>query len=277
MIAKSTRGGNARGLASYLHGPGHGEAHHYDADAHGRVIGGNLAPVGEADGAQWGRTMDRIIKRRPEVKKPVYQVSFSTAPGDRVLTAGEWRQVANEWLEVQGCATHPHVLVQHDPGHVHLVVSRVGFDQSLWHAQQDYAKNRVAMRNVEQQLGLEKLPTKERPAPRAAKTGTPSRAEQQLEKRGVVPWKEQLRQRIDAALGGNPATAAEFTQALARRQITVKNSKSGELLYTVATTQGPRTVSGPRLGAGYARERLPARLLPSLPVAKLAKVRMPRR
>lgn len=273
MIAKSTRGGNARGLAAYLHGPGTGDEHHYDAEAHGRVIGGNLAPVGEGDGSQWGRTMDRIVKRRADVKKPIYHVSFSLAPEDRTLTAAQWQRVANEWLDVQGCGTQPHVLVQHDPRHVHLVVSRVGFDKSLWHARQDYVKNRQAMRNVEKQLGLKQLPDVAAERTQAPKTAPPTRAEKMLEQRGVVTWKEQLRQRIDKALATNPQTRDQFQRALARQQVTLKSGKTGEPVYTVATSRGPRTVSGPRLGQRYTRANLPDRLLLPGPVPKFPRIR----
>ena len=191
MIAKSTRGGNAKGLAAYLHGPGTGDEHRFDETAHGRVIGGNIAPEGEGDGAAWGRTMDRIARRRPEVKKPIYHVSFSAAPGDRTLTAAEWRQVADQWLQTQGCATHPYVLVQHYPSHVHLALSRVGFDRQLWHARKDYSLNAKAMRAAEKQLGLKQLPDRETQRTQPSQPVPPTRAEKMLEQRGVVTWKQQ--------------------------------------------------------------------------------------
>lgn len=158
MIAKITKGSSATAIGKYLHGPGNREEHHYDESAHGRVISSNIAPEGTGD-PSWTRTMTRIIDRRAEgAAKPVYQASLRAAPTDRIMSDAEWGQIAREWLADMGAGDRPYAVVRHGADHVHIVVSRTGFDRSLWNPRNDFRACQTACRRVEKAHGLVQLP-----------------------------------------------------------------------------------------------------------------------
>ena len=154
MIAKISRGASVRGLANYLHGPGKANEHVYEGVVGGCVIGGTLGAEGALDGSRWAVDMATVMGQRPEVAKPVWHMSLRLPVGDRVLSDGEWRDVAQGMGEAMGWAASPWVMVRHGADHVHVVVSRVGWGGELWHGRNDYTEAQKARQGVEQRLGL---------------------------------------------------------------------------------------------------------------------------
>ena len=126
MIAKITRGERAGDIAAYLHGPGKANEHTYMIGnvrrSGGVVIGGNLGRDGHTDGASWAADLREAAGTRPEIGKPIWQVSLRTAPRDRTLSDGQWRDAATIMAERMGYQEHPWVMVRHGDDHVHIVV-----------------------------------------------------------------------------------------------------------------------------------------------------------
>lgn len=162
MIAKITRGGSVKGLANYLHGPGRANEHVYDHVPGGRVIGGTLGAEGASDGSRWAADMAAVMGQRPEVDKPVWHMSLRLPAKDRTLTDAEWRDVAQEMGERMGWAGNPWVMVRHGQDHVHVVVSRVGWDGELWHGRNDFREAQKARGPIEHRLGLSQTVTRAR-------------------------------------------------------------------------------------------------------------------
>lgn len=236
MIAKSVRGNDAYGLAEYLHGAGHSEEHHWvnsrgERVSGGVVLAGDFVHAGETDGRKWARGFARLAKRKAKdrpIKNAVYHVSLSTAPGDRQLSNAEWVEAAHIWLREHDAENQPFVLVRHDERHVHMAVSRIGFDLSVHRFPHDYTRNELACREIEKRFGLEQLPTREqRRGTRRNSLDRVTRAEKEMRARGVKPRKDIMREQLAASVAGNslatpariPATLAPGVVAVARAHL----------------------------------------------------------
>ena len=106
MIAKITKGKSPQAIGRYLHGPGHANEHHYSEDAYGVVIGGSMAKEGDRDAARWARQMQRLVDKRPDIDKPILQVSLSAAGSDvaqgKVRTDEQWEKISREYMRDMG-------------------------------------------------------------------------------------------------------------------------------------------------------------------------------
>lgn len=204
MIAKIMRGGSVRGLANYLHGPGRANEHVYEGVAGGRVIGGTLGAEGASDGSRWAVDMAAVMDQRPDVERPVWHMSLRLPAKDRTLTDAEWRDVAQEMGEQMGWAGNPWVMVRHGQDHVHVVVSRVGWDGELWHGRNDFREAQKARLGVEQRLGLVRT-TVERRRDVSLSQGEHARAL----RTGEVPGREVLTVKVRAALDASHGLGRE--------------------------------------------------------------------
>jgi hypothetical protein len=167
MIAKITRGERAGDIAAYLHGPGKANEHEYTLGhvrrSGGIVIGGNLGREGHTDGASWAADLREAAGTRPEISKPIWQVSLRTAPGDRRLSDQQWQDAATIMAERMGYEEHPWVMVRHGDDHVHIVVSRVSDTAQVWHARQDFRAAQSAATALEKHFDLIQAPRQKAP------------------------------------------------------------------------------------------------------------------
>lgn len=160
MITKITNGSRPGDLAAYLHGPGRQHEHVYDRQVGGAVIGGTLGRDGDREGKGWAVDLREAAAMRPDIAKPIWHMSLRNAAGDRVLTDREWAQVAHEMGTAMGWADKPWVVVRHGDDHVHVVVSRVGDDGSVWNRRDDRYKARRAAVQVEKRHQLTATPVR---------------------------------------------------------------------------------------------------------------------
>lgn len=169
MIAKITRGSSARGLAAYLHGPGKGTEHRdlVTGLPGGRVITSNIPGVTDnTDGKRWSRWMDRAISGRSEIKDPIWHCSLNLAPEDTALTAQQWTEAVPRFLiAMRVPSDQPWVAVQHDDRSVHVVVSRVNDEGTVWHARNDRRAAQKARQRLETDYQLTPAPTKKAALP----------------------------------------------------------------------------------------------------------------
>lgn len=167
MIAKITRGERAGDIAAYLHGPGKANEHEYTVGhvrrSGGIVIGGNLGREGHTDGASWAADLREAAGTRPDISKPIWQVSLRTAPGDPTLSDQQWQDAATIMAERMGYEEHPWVMVRHGEDHVHIVVSRVSDTAQVWHARQDFRAAQSAATALEKHFDLIQAPRQKAP------------------------------------------------------------------------------------------------------------------
>jgi hypothetical protein len=193
VIAKVLRGTNARRLLHYLYGPGRANEH---TDPH--LVAGFSDPVELEPERRRGGSLDlrRLagllaqplagLLAQPLAAlgsragdKPVWHCSVRAAPGDRLLSDGEWARVAPQGddLAVRW------VVVRHAADHVHIVATLArqdGGKPSTWN---DFCRVREACQDAERRFGLRCTAPADRTAARRA-----TRAEtEQAARRG---WRE---------------------------------------------------------------------------------------
>lgn len=163
MIGKAIRGSSARGLARYLHGAGRRNEHVYKRRgktfAGGVVIGGSV-DVERTESGEWGTQFDRVIKQREDVEKGVYHLPIRAGSGDRTLSDGEWRVIAERVMGALDIGEqYPWVAVRHADDHIHIALSRVSFDVTqVAKLSWDYPKIMKELRAVERDHGLGTVP-----------------------------------------------------------------------------------------------------------------------
>ena len=184
MIAKISNGAHFAGLAAYLHGPGTANEHVHAQRRGGAVIGGNLGVQGDRDGTLWVDLMRTAAATRPDIARPVWHASLRNPEADRVLSDQEWARVGQDFAEAMGFADHPWVAVRHGGDHVHLVLSRVGFDGRVWSRSDDRYRAQRACTAIETQWGLTV-------APRQTTAATQRRADHEI---SAEEWRRALRE-----------------------------------------------------------------------------------
>ncbi|MFI9333043.1 relaxase/mobilization nuclease domain-containing protein [Kitasatospora sp. NPDC052868] len=144
MIAKITKGKRASGAIRYDFGPGRRDEHQ---DA--RVLAGNVPGTPQ----QVARLIDHHT-RPSGIKTPIWRCSLSLPDEDGVLTDERFAVIAQQYVERMGYGGCPWVVVRHGDDHVHITVSRVGWDRRVVDDHGDYLKSMPIVRALEKQHRL---------------------------------------------------------------------------------------------------------------------------
>lgn len=162
MITKITRGRRVGDLGAYLHGPGRNNEHVLEdgVTRGGEVVASNIGANGDRAPAYWAGQLRAAHHHRPDIERPIWQCSIRAHEQDRVMAAGEWGDIAQEFAEQMGYGDYPWVAVKHGPDHIHVVVSRVSEDptQVVWTGRKDRWAAQQARRMIEQTHGLSLAP-----------------------------------------------------------------------------------------------------------------------
>ncbi|MBU4177068.1 MAG: relaxase/mobilization nuclease domain-containing protein, partial [Proteobacteria bacterium] len=251
MKAKISRGGGFYGLLKYVHGPGE--------DNHpGRavpVIGaGNV--LGN-DPRALAREFAVSRKLRPDIKKPVWHCSLSLPPGEK-LSDERWAEIARDFLTRMGldpdarqwhCARH--IDTEHD--HIHLVVSRVALDASVWHGKNDVRQAIQVTQDMEKAFGLKLTPGFDEGGEQKSLT----KAEVgQRRRTGKVPDRLVLQTKITAARKDCPDFATFVARCNRNGIQVIPNGKSGQVGGISFRLRGGDPFSGSSLGKAYKWQRI---------------------
>jgi hypothetical protein len=238
VIGKVTRGVDAGRLLYYLYGPGRANEH---TDPH--LVAGfgdpaELEPDRRVSGSHDLRRLSGLLAQPIAAmygtgyEKPVWHCSIRAAPGDRLLSDGEWAQVAADVMDRTGLAGRDDelggvrwVAVRHAADHIHIVATLARQDGGRPRVWNDFYRVREACRAAEERLGLQVTAPADRTAARR-----PSRAEtEQAHRRG---WDEEpritLRREVCTAAAA-AGTEHEFFErlreagVLARLRVSTKN------------------------------------------------------
>lgn len=169
MIAKITHGRSASQALAYDHGPGRADEH-----VNPHRVAGNIA------GRDWrvrAHTMQRFVSAHQNAKgrdgqnrargqdrtaakgeRGVYRVALANPNTDRVLSNQEWRQIADKFVtRFSGKETAemgPWEATRHDAHHIHLTISKYGYDGSRMSESHDYRRVAQICRELEAEHGL---------------------------------------------------------------------------------------------------------------------------
>ena len=150
MIGKQIKGKGFLGVLNYV----------LD-QAKGYRIGGNM------DGQtpkELSKEFSESKKLNPDLAKPVYHVSLSLSPGEK-LNDFEWSEVANRYMAEMGFEFSQFVAVRHtdkDHDHLHIVGSRIGLDGMTVSDSQNYRRSEAVIRGIEKDYGLQRVCPKSR-------------------------------------------------------------------------------------------------------------------
>lgn len=144
MKAKVTRGSGFRGALNYLFGD----------NKNAQIVGGNMSGL---DPRQLSSEFSASRKLRPDIAKPVWQCSLALPKGETV-SPEKWNKICERFLEMMEIpAINQAVFVRHgdtSKDHVHVLASRVGLDNTVWHGKWEAIKAINATQELEKEFGL---------------------------------------------------------------------------------------------------------------------------
>lgn len=238
MIGKVTRGRDVAGLLRYLFGPGRADEHlrpHLVASWRGDdpVTLAGLHPAGSGvrpDVADLAARLSLPLHLQPDVDRPVWQCSMRTAPGDRVLTDGEWAQIARDVLHRVGIAAHRDdgacrwIAIRHAADHIHIAAVLARVDGHPVTVFRDWPKVHAAARAAERRFGLQFVAAPSRTHQRSVARGEIEKV-QRTARAGVSfvrpeSARQWLARQVRAAAAGS-SSRQEFDALLAGRGVVV--------------------------------------------------------
>jgi hypothetical protein len=236
MIGKVVQGQNFLGVLKYLH-------HKSEA----QQIGGNMAgKTPQALSAEFH--VSRELNWRLQLV--VCHTSLSLPKQER-LSDQVWQEIATDYLKAMGYSDCQHVIYRHhdqDHDHIHIVVSRIRMTDGAT-VKDSWEKRRAeaVLRQLEQQYGLEVVPSSHGKLQKAPTVGEMRKFEQT----GEVPIRLRLQTQIDAAVGRCTAIA-ELIQHLQQHGIAVKLRITEDRRITgISYSLEGIAFSGNKLGRAY--------------------------
>lgn len=236
MIGKQRKGSGFRGVVNYVLDP-----------HNGHLLSGTME--GQTP-RELAREFAETRQLNPNLKKPVYHVSVSLAPGES-LSDPEWSSIADRYMTEMGFARSPYVAVRHtdrDHDHIHIVASRIGLDGKTVSDSRDYERSEKVIRGIERDFGLQQVaPSRE--AERRALTSGELR--QALET-GKPSAKMKLQRIVDEE-AKHSLSMVDFVKNLERRGVqAIPNIASGNGRITgISYRIDGETMKGSDLGKAY--------------------------
>jgi len=215
VIGRVYRGGKVGGLVRYLYGPGRHNEHenpHLVASWSGctpqelAVVEPEWTGVGERDYRGLVAELEAPARyaERGE-RNPVWHCPLRTAPTDRVLTDGEWAEVAVDLMHRTGIAPRGDdggcrwVAVRHDEVSIHVVAVLARQDGARAHPANDWHQVRAACLAAEARYGLQVTAPADKTA---ARHTTRAETEKAARSGQVVPARDWLRGQVQYAAAG---------------------------------------------------------------------------
>lgn len=242
MIAEATVGKGFMGLATYFV---YGHRDSVDPDRVDSVESRNL-PTSHPQAV--ARMMRATARDAPRVRKPLYHLSISFDPKDRVDRA-TMRQVADRTLADLGLEEHQALIVVHNDrahAHLHIMVNRVHPERgTAWSNWWDYARIERSLRAQEKALGLRVVPGKH--------SREPGRERAPALVRGGPDFLTAVQR--DAVPHLTAGTWAELERGLAEHGLAIRVHNGGFVF-----TDGVRKVKASEVDRAASRTRLERRL-----------------
>lgn len=136
----------------------------------GQLLDTNMAG---SDPRSLAREFGEVRALRPNLTKAVCHVSLSIAPGER-LTDGQWRDVAQKYLESMGFKDSQYVVTKHtdtEHPHIHILANRVTMKGEVVSDSHDYKRQEAIMRRLEREYGLSQVAPSRETARKAMSKG----------------------------------------------------------------------------------------------------------
>ncbi len=235
MIGKQVKGKGFRGVLNYVLNP-----------EKGVLIGGNMDGL---TARELAREFAESRKLNPELKRPVYHVSLSLPPGERMSDC-EWKQVADNYLESMGFKLSQCIVARHhdkDHDHIHIIASRIGLDGKTVSDSQDYKRSEETIRKIEREHGLSVVISSRKVERRGLTTG-----ELRLALKTQQPTIKMRLQEILDQETTHSSTMSIFANNLGRRGVKViPNMAANGRISGISFELNGEIMKGSDLGRGY--------------------------
>lgn len=235
MIGKQIKGRSFSKLLNYLFGK--------DGAS---LIGSNMeetTPYGLAAEFRFCRQLNTRVSRS------VYHASLSL-PYTEHLEDDTWHDIAQKYLQAMGFDMNQYVVVRHsdrDHDHAHIVASRIRLDGTTVSDSWDYRRSEAAIRQLEQDYGLQSLHSSQGKDSRSPTTGE----QRLLARTGEESIRVQLQRSLDQATQ-SPVTMPQLIGQLQQNGISVRicDRQTGEIKGISYELNGI-AFSGTHLGKAY--------------------------
>ena len=257
MKAKVVRGGQFKGALAYA----------LDKDE-GKIVGGNMS--GDSVKSLTNEFL-ASTKLRPDIEKSVLHFSLSAAPGEK-LSDEKWGDIAADFLKLMKLGPlHQCVVIKHaaledqsnpaadakGPGteHVHIYVSRIALDASVWSGQFEALNAIEATQKLEKMHGLVRTPGLESKPDR--RNPTKNEVEKAL-RTGEKPARFVIQDALTNALNKDgPTPVLEFIKHVQAAGIDVKpNIASTGRINGFSFGFDGIFFTGQKIGAGFTWKKL---------------------
>lgn len=213
-------------------------------------------------------TSERIIMKeiqmvkvlRPNLQKYFYHTSINFPPGED-LPNKKMKQIGLDYLEGNGFTQQQFIMFRHhdaDHPHLHILVSRIGYDGSVVSDSNDFSRSEKVLRDLEKKYKLTQvLPSKE------AKVRAITKDELEMMRRTNEPsQKMKLQSIIRKILQDRPGiTTEEFINALHNNRINVLfNQASTGYVSGISYGHDRVFVKGAKLGNDFKWSSIKSRI-----------------
>lgn len=246
-MQKISRGSGFKGVLSYAFEGKDQEV------GHGRLLGGSMAGTTARELAAEFRAIARL---RPDIARPVWHNSLRMPAGEDISDA-RWNAIATSYLKRMrfDVKRTQYAVFKHDDAHVHLVVSRVLSDGSVFLGRNENLLSTKVIQRLERAFKLTLTPGPTYSAegkivmPERSK---PSKNElEQALRLGELPARLALQARVTAALQGRPTTGEFLARLDAAGVQAVPNIASTGRMNGFSFEWEGIAFTGSQLGAAY--------------------------
>lgn len=235
MIGKQMKGKGFRGVLNYVLDP-----------RKGHLIGGTMDGKSARELAQEFAETRRL---NPTLKKPVYHVSLSLSPGER-LEDFEWNRVADSYMTEMKFTCSPYVVVRHsdkEHDHIHIVASRIGLDGKTVSDSRNYQRSEKAVRGIKQEFGLQHVAPSRETGRKGITSGELRRA-----LKTEVPSTRMTLQRVIDEEAKHSLTMGDFVKNLERRGVrAIPNMAANGRVTGISYRLDGELMKGSDLGKAY--------------------------
>lgn len=197
------------------------------------------------------KEMQMVKMLRPNLQKHFYHTSINFPPSEN-LSDEKMREIGREYLEESGFMQHQFIMFRHHDAehpHLHLLVSRIGYDGTVMSDSNDFAKCEIILRRLEKKHNLSKVVSSKNAQRRAV-----TKNEIEMVKRTGAPSNKMRLQSIvkDALNSSQRLSCLEFVYRLQSKGVNILfNQASTGYVSGISFSYKGMTVTGSKLGDDF--------------------------
>ncbi|HZY79097.1 MAG TPA: relaxase/mobilization nuclease domain-containing protein [Cyclobacteriaceae bacterium] len=197
------------------------------------------------------KEMQMVKMLRPNLQKHFYHTSINFPPSEN-LSNEKMREIGREYLGESGFTQHMFIMFRHHDAehpHLHILVSRIGYDGKVISDSNDFAKCEIILRGLEKRHGLAEVVSSKNAHKRAV-----TKNELEMVKRTETPSSKMKIQSIIAdALNSDPKpTCLEFAYRLQSKGVNVLfNQALTGYVSGISYSYRGVTITGSKLGTDF--------------------------